>query len=182
MSELMLDMGLVDLGRRGQPGTQRMVGEGQAALALGQVAADARRQRGALDQTRDMPVIEPVRPDAAVFPGDPPEHRAMGNPPEPDPGLQRRDRTASVRGAARDLDYPPAGLALDAQQDPLGQDLDPAGPVDRLVGPQIEPDDLGATLPAGKAQQQGRAVAKAAQGLVQCLAGCGKTLPSEERP
>jgi hypothetical protein len=57
-----------------------------AAIALGQVGANAGGERGASNDLGDMRVIEPVGTDAAVLPRDPPEHRAMGDPPQADRG------------------------------------------------------------------------------------------------
>ena len=60
VAELLLDVALIDLGRGGEAGAQRMSGEFLAPLAFGEIAADAGGKRGALDQPGDVPVGQPV--------------------------------------------------------------------------------------------------------------------------
>ena len=54
VAELLLDVALVDLGRGGEAGAQRVAGEKGRALGLGQVAAQAGGGGGALDQALSL--------------------------------------------------------------------------------------------------------------------------------
>ena len=66
MAELLLHIALVDLGRGGEAGAQRMAGEFPLPFGFGKVGADAGGKRGALDQAGDMLVGEPVGADLAA--------------------------------------------------------------------------------------------------------------------
>ena len=116
VAEVLLHMRLLDLRRGGEAGAQRMAAEGAFALALGEIAANPRRQRAFLDEAGDMLVGEPLGGDAAVLARDRPEQRPVADPPEPHPGLEQRDGAGVGAGAAADLDLAPAGLAGDLQQ------------------------------------------------------------------
>ncbi len=163
MAELLLHIALVDLGRGGEAGAQRMAGKQLSALALRQIAAHAGGQRGALDEPGDLLVVEPIGADCLALPGHPAEQRAVRDAAELQPGLQRHDRAGGVGRAAADLDLAPAGLAAQGHQHALVEDFDPAGTVFGLVAADIETDDLGTAQAAGKAEQQHGAVAQAAQ-------------------
>ena len=87
---------------------------------------------------------------------------------EAQPGLEGRDRAGGGHRAAADLDLAPAGLAAQGQQQALRHDPGPAGapagPVAALrvevLAAAVEPGDLGAAQPAGKAHQKHRPVAQ----------------------
>ena len=83
-------------------------------LALRQIAADAGGQRGAFDQTGDVPVGHPLGADLAA--DDAPEHRPDRNPRKFQPGLQCNDRASRVGRAAADFDLAPASLSPQRQQ------------------------------------------------------------------
>jgi len=63
MAEVLLHVAFVDLGRRRQAGAQRVAGELLLPLALRKVAAHACGDRQALDQARDVAVVEFFRSD-----------------------------------------------------------------------------------------------------------------------
>lgn len=161
VAELLLDVALVDLGRGGEAGAQRVAGEQGRALGLGQVAAQAGGGGGALDQAGDLAVVEPHRPDRAALAGDAAKERPLADAREAQPGLQRLDRTAGRNGAGADLDLAPAGLAAQGDEQAAGQDLDPAAAVGGLIAAEVEPGDLGPPQPAGEPQKQHGPVAQA---------------------
>src|ERR1700722_9720539 len=163
VAEMLLDMGLLDLGRGGQAGAQRMTAEGDPPLALRQVPAQAGGERARLHQADDMLVREPLRSDAAVLARHGAEQGAAGDPPEPQPGLEQGDRTGLRSRAPADLDLAPPSLAADGEQGALGEDFDPAGAVLSLVRATIEPNDLGTAQTAREADSENGAVAKATQ-------------------
>ena len=76
VAEVLLHMRFLDLRRGGEAGAQRMAAEGALAFALGQIAANAGRERGFLHEPGDMLVGQPLGGDAAVLAGDGPEQRA----------------------------------------------------------------------------------------------------------
>ena len=125
VAKMLLDVGLLDLGRGGQAGAQRMAAEGKPALALGQIAAQARGERACLYQADDVLVRQAFGSDAAVLTRYGPEERPAGDPPEPQPGLEQGDRTGVGARASADLDFAPTGLAADGEQRALGDDVDP---------------------------------------------------------
>ena len=57
MAKLFLHVAFVDLGRGGQPGTQRMAGKHNPAVAFRQVAAYTGRQRSTLDEAGNLLVV-----------------------------------------------------------------------------------------------------------------------------
>ena len=109
VAEVLLDVAFVDLGRRGEPGAQRVPGKLLLPVAFGQIAAHARGDRQALDEARDVAVVETFGTDLA--PDHRPEQRPTRNARELQPGLERGDRAGRVLRAAADLDLAPAGLA-----------------------------------------------------------------------
>ena len=160
VAELLLHIALVDLGRGGEAGAQRMAGEFFLPLALGEVAAHPGGKRGVLDQTGDVPVGQPLGADLAA--ADATEHRPDRDPRKFEPGLQRNDGAGGVRRAAADLDLAPAGLAAQRQQQSVVKKFDPAA-AKAILGAAIEADDFRAPEAAGEADQEDRAVAQAAQ-------------------
>ena len=67
-----------------------------AALALGQIAADAGRQRGALDEARDLLVVEPLCANGLSLTRHTAEQRAVGNTRKLQPGLKRHDGAGRI--------------------------------------------------------------------------------------
>lgn len=65
--KLLLDMGLVDLGRRGK------AGEFLFPFAFGEIAPHPSGERCPLDQSRDLSVVEALRPHALTLAGHPAE-------------------------------------------------------------------------------------------------------------
>ena len=125
VAEVLLHVGLLDLGGRGEAGAQRMAAEGEPPLALGQVAAQAGGERASLDQADDVLVRQAFGSDPAVLARYGPEQGPAGDPPEPQPGLEQGDRAGVGARAAADLDLAPAGLAADGEEGALGEDFDP---------------------------------------------------------
>ena len=66
VAELLLHIALVDLGRGGEAGAQRMPGELPFPLSLGQVAAHAGGERGVFDQSGDVFVGQPLGVDLSL--------------------------------------------------------------------------------------------------------------------
>ena len=110
------------------------------------------------DQTGDVPVGQPLGADLAA--DDPPEHRPDRNPRKLQPGLERDDRAGGLRGAAADLDLPPAGLPPQRQQQSVVEKFDPAAG-EAVLGAAIEADDFRAAQAAGETDEEDGAVAQA---------------------
>ena len=163
VAEMLLDVGLLDLGRGGEAGAERMAAERQPPLALGQVAAQAGGEGAFLDETDDVLVGQPRPRNPAVLPSDRPEQGTMADAAEPHPSFEESDRAGVGARAAADFDVAPAGLAADGQEGAFGEDFDPAGAVLGLAGPAIEPDDFRAAEAAGEPDRQDRPIAQAAQ-------------------
>lgn len=70
MADLLLDVVLVDLGRRGKAG--HIASDRQILLArkLGRIAAQAGGKRSLLDETRDLLIVELVRSEVLALAGD----------------------------------------------------------------------------------------------------------------
>ena len=161
VAELFLHPAFVDFRGGGQAGAQRMAGEFPLSVALGQVAAHTRRHGGMFHEAGDVLVGQPLGADRLA--DDAAEQRPVFDSCEFQPGLERDDGAAELAGAAADFDLAPAGLAAQRDEDPLIEDLGPAGSVLRLLGAAVEPDDFRAPQPAGEAEQQDGAVAQAAE-------------------
>jgi Replication protein C C-terminal region len=102
VAELLLHVALVDLGRGGEAGAQRMPGELSFALAFGQIAAHAGGERGAFDQSGNVFVGQALGADALAVGEDPSKQRPLRDPPEFEPGLERDDGPGRVGRAAAD--------------------------------------------------------------------------------
>src|SRR5580704_1737411 len=96
MSEMLLDMGLLDLGGGGETGAERMATEREASLALRQVAAQAGGERAFLDEPDNMLVGQPPARNPTTLAGNRPKEGAMTDAAEPHPGFQQGNR-AGVR-------------------------------------------------------------------------------------
>ena len=96
VAELPLDVALIDLGRCGEAGPQRMSGELLAPFAFGEIAADTGGERGALDQPSDMPVGQPVGAGFFAATCDPAEQRSVGDARELEPGRKGDDRAGEI--------------------------------------------------------------------------------------
>ena len=149
MAELLLHVALVDLGRGGEAGAQRMAREFLLPFAFRQIAADAGGQRGAFDQTGDVPVGQPLGADLAA--DDTPEHRPDRNPRKLQPGLERGDRAGGVGRAAADFDLAPAGLSPQRQQQSVVEKFDPAAAEAVLAG-----GSRGRRFPSGAGRRRSR--------------------------
>src|SRR5208283_6017105 len=158
MAELLLHIALVDLGRGGEAGAQRMAREFLLPLAFCQIAADAGGHGGVLDQTGDVPVGQPLGADFTA--DDPPEHRPDRNPRKLQPRLERGDGAGRVRGAAADLDLAPAGLPPERQQQSLVEKFDPAA-AEAVLPAAVEANDFRAAQAAGETDEEDRPIAQA---------------------
>src|SRR5271170_1572856 len=141
VAELLLDVALVDLGRGGEAGAQRMPGELSFALAFGEIAAYAGGERGAFDQSGNVFVGQALGADALAVGEDPPEQRPLRDPPEFHPRLERDDGAGRVGRAAADLDLPPTGLAAQGQEQSVVEEFDPAAS-EAVLGAAVEADDF----------------------------------------
>lgn len=163
MTELLLHIAFFNLGGRGEASAQRVTRELSGTIRLAEIAAHAGGQGRFLDEARDLLVMQPIRPDVLALAAHPPEQRALFDPGEADPGLQRHDRAGGIGGSAADFDLAPAGLSAQRQQQALVQDLDPAAAVFGLVAAKVEAGEFRAAQSAGKADQQHGAVPETAQ-------------------
>ena len=73
VAEMLLDVRLLDLGRGGEAGAQRVAAEREASLALGKVAAQACGERAFLDQPDDVLVGQSLPRNPAVLASDRPK-------------------------------------------------------------------------------------------------------------
>jgi len=163
MAELLLNVALFDLGRRGEAGAQRVPREFLGAILFRRIGPNTGRERDLFDKPRHLTIGEAIRANFLAFAADTAEKGPMMDPGELQPGLQSRDRAGGLSGAASDLDLAPAGFTAQRDEQALGQDLDPAGPIDGLIAAAVEPGDLGTPETTGKAQKQHGAVAHAPQ-------------------
>src|SRR5271166_2477251 len=94
-----------------------------------QIASNARGDRQALDQARDVAVVETFGSNLA------PDHRPEQGPArdarESQPGLERGDRAGGVRRAAANLDLAPAGFAPQGQKHAVVEEFRPARSLER---------------------------------------------------
>ena len=78
VAQMLLNVGLLDLGRGGEAGAQRMAAEREPPLALAKVAAKAGGQGACLDEPHDVLVGQPLPRDPAVLASDWTEEGTMG--------------------------------------------------------------------------------------------------------
>lgn len=162
MAELLLHVTLLDVGRRGKSGAQRLAREQQRPLPFREIGGDAGGDRHLLDQAGDVLVGEPFDVDGLVVLEDAAEQGSTCDAAKADPALERDYGVGVVAGAAADLDLAPAGLAAQGDQQPLPSKIfDPAGAIAVVVAHDVETDDLGAPQAAATAQEQNSAVAQA---------------------
>ena len=154
MAELLLHIAFIDLGRRGQARAQGMPGEFLRALAFGKIAAHAGGERRRFDEARDMPIVQPVGADMPAAIDHAAKERTVRDAREFQPGLKRHDRAGEIGRAAADLDFAPAGLAAQGDEQALVEELDPAGAVVGLIAADIEADDFRAAQAAGEAESR----------------------------
>jgi|UPI0006479C6F hypothetical protein len=83
MAELLLHMTLIDFGRGGQTGAQRMTGEFGRPLVFAEVTMQAGGKGCGLDEAGDRVVIGAVRSNAFAASGDTAEERPLGELGEP---------------------------------------------------------------------------------------------------
>jgi hypothetical protein len=158
MAEVLLDVALVDLGRGG---AQRVASEFLLALALRQVAAHAGRERQALDEARDMAVVELLWSDLA--PRDRPEYR---------PAVDAREFSARSRapatGQLRSLEPRPIStsrqpvLPRSVRSTPSSKNSGQPEPSSESSGLMTRPT-ISAAQAAGEAEEEDRPVAEIAE-------------------
>ena len=120
-----------------------MAREHSEAVFLRQVRPDARVQDRALDQPRNVFVVEPLVRGAFAIPRGADEDRAEVDLGKVQPLFQRVYGTGLFGRAAADLDLAPACLGVQRQQGAFFEDLDPSARVRRVVLMDIEADDFG---------------------------------------
>ena len=135
--ELLLHIALLDFGRRGQPGAQRMTGEEGAALAFAKIGPHAGGEDRRFDQTGDMTIIQAFAADAAAA-GDGAKHGTMRDAAEASarsaalrPGRWRR----SSRGRSQQSRASRSCCAA-SRAGPCPPSPDPAAPSSVWSGPQ----------------------------------------------
>ena len=100
MAEVFLDVALVDFGGAGETGAQRMAGEQRQAVFLRQVRPDAGVEHGALDQARDVFVVEACLQRLLAVPRGADKDWAKVDLGEVQPLFERMDRAGLILGAA----------------------------------------------------------------------------------
>ena len=164
MTELFLDVALVDFSGGGQARAKGMSGEFDGAFDLTEINANACGHCGPLHQPSNLLAVQPLRADSLPLPGHAAKKGAMGHLGELDPSLDCGDRAGRIGRAATDLDLSPSGFTEQRNNHTLVEDLDPTTTVLSLVGLQVEADDLGAPKAASKADEQHGPIPQAAQG------------------
>ncbi len=109
MPQLFLDVAFVDFCRTRETGAQAVPGKQREADFLGQVGSNSRVQDRALDQARNMLIVQPRPGCAFAVPRCAHEDRAEVDPGKMQPLLKRVYGAGLVLGAATDLDLAPAG-------------------------------------------------------------------------
>src|SRR6056297_1178446 len=148
MPELLLDIALIDLGRRGKPGTQAVAGKKREALTLGQVRSDARVKHTSLDEPGDRFVVQPRLQRTLAIPRGAHEDRAKVDLAEMQPLFERMHGAGLFGRSAPNLDLAPAGLGVQGEHGAVVEGFDPAATVGRVVLVKIKADDLGPAQPA----------------------------------
>ena len=142
MSELFLDIALIDIGRSGKPGAQGMAGEQFQALGLWKIGPNARIPHGLFDQPRHVFVGETIARNLAIIAGDTLKQGAEVYPGIVQVLLERMHRAGLVAGAAANLNLAPAGFAAKRQDQTLFFDGDPAFAFISIIPIDIEADDF----------------------------------------
>jgi hypothetical protein len=93
---LLLDISLIDFGRRSEPSTKGVTGELKRTLDLAEITANAGRHRSTLHQPSHFFVIQPVWPNRFALSRDPTEEGTVRKLGEFDPSLDCRDRAGDV--------------------------------------------------------------------------------------
>ncbi len=96
MTELLLDVTLVDFGGGGQARAKGMSGEFDGASDLAKITANAGRHCGPLHQPSYFLVIQSFCPNCFALSGHPAKKRAMSQLGELDPGLNCGDRAGRI--------------------------------------------------------------------------------------
>src|SRR5271165_7353874 len=135
-----------------------MPGKLLLSVTFGQIAANARGDRQALDQARDVAVVETFGSDLAS--DDRPEQGPARDARELQPGLKRGDRTGGVRRAAADLDLAPAGFPTQSEEHALLEKFRPARPFERDLGAHDQAGDFRSAQAASEAEEEDRTVAQ----------------------
>ena len=142
MSELFLDIALIDIGRSGKPGAQGMAGEQFQALGLWKIGPNARIPHGLFDQPRHVFVGETIARNLAIIAADTLKQRAEVYPGIVQVLLERMHRAGLVAGAAANFNLAPAGFAVKCQDETLIRNLYPTRAVLGVIAPKIEADDF----------------------------------------
>ena len=142
MAKLLLNVTLVDLGRTGQTSTQAMSGKQRKTLFLGQVRSNTGVQDRALDQARDMFVVQPCCSDAFAIPRYADKDRPEVDLGKVQPVLQRMHGTGLIARPTANLDLAPHRLGVEGQQGPLVKDFDSAARIRRVILVNIKTDNL----------------------------------------
>src|SRR6056297_2759640 len=133
MPKLLLNIALIDLGRRGKPGPQAVTRKKREALSLGQVRSDARVKHTPLDEPGDMFVVQPRLQRSLAIPRGPHENRAKVELAEMQPLFERMHRAGLFGRSATYLDLAPAGLGVQGEHGAVVEGFDPAATVGRVV-------------------------------------------------
>jgi hypothetical protein len=96
VSQLLLDISLIDFGRRSEASTKGMTGKLKCTLDLAKITANPGRHRGPLHQPSHFLVIQPFWPNRFALSRDPTEEGTVRKLGELDPGLDCRNRAGGV--------------------------------------------------------------------------------------
>ena len=132
MTQLLLNVALVDLSARSQPSPQAMPREQGKAIFLGQLAADTSVQYSLFDQPHHVFVREASIESAPVVTGGAAEQRAKINFGKVQPLFQRMYGAGLIARSTANLDLTPTGFAAQKQHRACISDLDSAAAVRAL--------------------------------------------------
>ncbi len=136
-----------------------MPGKGLAPSVLWPIAFDTCLQSRRAHNSSDLFVMQSVRSDIAIALPDPSKDGTILDLGECEPNLQRLNRASLRLGPTRNLDSSPASLASNSEKDAFTRNLDPTTAILSLLRTTVEPDNLGASEAARKADQENGPIA-----------------------
>ena len=163
VTQLLLDVALVDLGTGRETCAQAVPREQGEAFFFRKLTADARVENRLFDQTRDVFVRETRLKHLFVVTCRATEEGTKVDFGKVQPLIQRMHWTGLIAGSAANLNLAPACLCVKGEQCAVFQHLDPATRIWRIVLADIKADDLGSPQLARIAKEQDGSVAQRPQ-------------------
>lgn len=163
MTQLLLNVALVDLGARSQPNPHAMPREQGKPIFLGQLAADTSVKYGLFDQSHHVFISKASIESALVVTGGAAEQRAKIDFGKVQPLFQRMNRAGLIARSAANLNLTPTGFAAQEQHRAVVLYLHLTAAVRGIVLAVVQADNLGLAQTARISDQQNRAIPQAAK-------------------